>query len=148
MRFSLPRLGMTWGRIGHQRGKVKFYLSVFVFFPLYSLFRLNMYFQHMNKIHMLVSWVMFHIVIILDFLKLFSLYGHRIFYLDMEFIHGPIGNTHDVLENCPVNLLMKNHLKMKLVVIINRQKFLLFKSISYPFSMMYPVFFFLLNHVV
>jgi hypothetical protein len=53
-----------------------------------------------------------------------------------------------VLENCPVNLLMKNHLKMKLVVIINRQKFLLFKSISYPFSMMYPVFFFLLNHVV
>jgi hypothetical protein len=70
---------------------------------------------------MLVYLLMFHIVIILDFLKLFSLYGYPIFYLDMGFIHGLIGNILDVLENYPANLLMKNHLKKKPVVIINRQ---------------------------
>merc|ERR1712110_785220 len=27
MRISLPRLGMTWGKIGHQRGKVEYTVS-------------------------------------------------------------------------------------------------------------------------
>jgi hypothetical protein len=39
--------------------------------------------------------------------------------LDMEFIHGQIGNLLDVLENYPVNLPMKNHRKEKLVVMNN-----------------------------
>ena len=29
MRFSIPRLGMTWGKIGHQRGKVEYILSAY-----------------------------------------------------------------------------------------------------------------------
>jgi len=57
MRVSLRRLGMTWGKIGHQRGKVKSFeqtnkLDSFVFA------RLNIRFHRTNKIPMLVFSVM------------------------------------------------------------------------------------------
>ena len=55
----------------------------------------------MNKIHMLVFLVMYHIDIILDFLKHLLLYGHLIYYLDTQFIHGQIGNLIVVLEKLP-----------------------------------------------
>jgi len=111
-------------------------------------FRLNILFRLMNKIHMLVFLVMFHIVIILDFLKHFSQYGHLMHYLDIQFIHGLIGNLNDVLENCPVNSPMKNHLKKKPVVMINRHLIILLNPLPFPFFYDASRIFFFGNHVV
>ena len=131
MRLSLSRLGMTWGRIGHQRGKVTFIITYHI---SNCQFRLNILFHRMNKNPYagVLGDVTYKI--------LYSTLQNTCYYMGTKYFTwifnlymGLIGNMIDVLENYPVNLLMKNRLKKKLVMIINRQFIILSNPFSYPF---------------